>query len=490
MRHFFCSLRERNDDDIITTRAMAESGSFIRASSSFCAHRRRPHRYHHQKRQHHGQRRRFRRSSNAAFWNDDDEKNNSSDNNDNEAKRIAEVLYGKEEDEEERRRGRNDDDFECVDEEAERRYYQSLPRALERGSEGGGGRSNRRRSSSARSTWDISDAPEDSAVVELAKVIERKWEEETFSFAAATSTRTIQTTTTTTRSVEEDVEDNDDSVSEFPTAPELKSVRAYPEGREDGNDGRNGKSWIRIENVCLRSKRTFRKMHLELAWGPMDFVVLHCVIYPHAIVDAPIFAGDVVGFRGRMSLSIVDLAPTKKEEHNEDDDIFDAFVSGLESRKRIEETLEKRPLPEWGEAILSSKCVCIGGNKDQIENQKQFELFREYFLDVMDGYLFLASTASDKKILKDTVRAYKTNQKVALGNHPKDDDVNDEDEDDHPSFAFPDALLRLKKQILFCEKQLTNEKTRAVLERAMGSRLCERYMTEVLFDVNERTPLS
>ena len=109
----------------------------------------------------------------------------------------------------------------------------------------------------------------------------------------------------------------------------------------------------------------------------------------------------------------------------------------------------------------------------------------------MDGYLFLASTASDKKILKDTVRAYKTNQKVALGNHPKDDDVNDEDdEDDHPSFALPDALLRLKKQILFCEKQLTNEKTRNVLERAMGSRLCERYMTEVLFDVNERTPLS
>lgn len=468
---------------------MAESGRFIRASSSFCAHRRRPHRYHHQKRQHHGQRRRFRRSSFSAFWNDDDEKNNSSDNNDNEAKRIAEVLYGKEDNKEERRRGRKDDDFECVDEEAERRYYQSLPRALERGSEGGGGRSNRRRSSSARSTWDISDAPEDSAVVELAKVIERKWEEEAFAFTAATSTRTIQTTTTT-RSVEEDVEDNDDSVSEFPTAPELKSVRAFPEGRKDGNDGRNGKSWIRIENVCLRSKRTFRKMHLELAWGPMDFVVLHCVIYPHAIVDAPIFAGDVVGFRGRMSLSIVDLAPTKKEEHNEDDDIFDAFVSGLESRKRIEETLEKRPLPGWGEAILSSKCVCIGGNKDQIENQKQFELFREYFLDVMDGYLFLASTASDKKILKDTVRAYKTNQKVALGNHPKDDDVNDDDEDDHPSFAFPDALLRLKKQILFCEKQLTNEKTRAVLERAMGSRLCERYMTEVLFDVNERTPLS
>ena len=473
---------------------MAESSSFIRAYSSFCAHRRHHHYPHQQKRQHRG-RRRLRRRSSAAFWNDDDEKNNndkSNDDDDDEAKRIAEVLYGKDKGKEERRRGRKDDDFEFADDEAERRYYQSLPRTLERDSGGFGGTSGRsKRSGSARTSWDISDAPEDSAIVELAKVIERKWEEEAFAFAAATSTRTMQTTSTTTRSDEEDAEDNDDSVSEFPTAPELKSVRAFPEGREDGNDGRNGKSWIRIENVCLRSKRTFRKMHLELAWGPMDFVVLHCVIYPHAIVDAPIFAGDVVAFRGRMSLSIVDLAPTKKEEHDEDDDIFDAFVSGLESRKRIEETLEKRPLPEWGEAILSSKCVCIGGDKDQIENQKQFELFREYFLDVMDGYLFLASTASDKNILKDTVRAYKTNQKVALGNHPKDDDVNDDDdEDDHPSFALPDALLRLKKQILFCEKQLTNEKTRAVLERAMGSRLCERYMTEVLFDVNERTPLS
>ena len=393
-----------------------------------------------------------------AFWNAKKTTTTSGseddDDDDDDAEKIAGVLYG------ETKSARHDDDDD--DDEAERRYYQSLPREL----------NNAKRF--AGTEWDVSDAPQDSAIIELGKVIKQKWEEEAFALFA-----------------EGDDDNDDDSVSEFPTSPELKSVHAFPEGRDDGNDGRNGKSWMRIENVCLRSKRTFRKMHLELAWGPMDFVVLHCVIYPHASVDAPIFAGDVVGFRGRMSLSIVDLAPTKKEEHDEDDDIFDAFVSGLESRKRIEETLEKRPLPEWGEAILSSKCVCIGGDKDQIENQKQFELFREYFLDVMDGYLFLASTASDKNILKDTVRAYKTNQKVALGNHPKDDDVNDDDdEDDHPSFALPDALLRLKKQILFCEKQLTNEKTRAVLERAMGSRLCERYMTEVLFDVNERTPLS
>ena len=390
-----------------------------------------------------------------AFWNNDDdgEKKGSAE----EAEKIARALYGKKEDDD------DDDD----DEEAERLYYQSLPRELNDGFE---------------TSWDVSDAPRDSLVVELGKLVKQKWEEE-----AAKQRQIIE-------------DDDDDSYSEFPTAPELKSVFAFPEGRDDGNDGRNGNSWIRIENVCLRSKRTFRKLHLELAWGPMDFVVLHCVIYPHASVDAPIFAGDVVGFRGRMSLSIVDLAPTttkkKKGGGEEDEDIFDKFVSGLESRKRIEETLEQRPLPEWGEAILSPKCVCIGGDKDESENRKQFEMFRDYFLDVMDGYLFLASAASDRKILKDAARAYKTNEKVLSSREEEGTTISggvqkeDPEEEDHPSFALSDAILRLKNQSFFCEKQLANEKTRSVLRRAMGDDLTERYMTEVLFDVDENTPLS
>jgi hypothetical protein len=391
-----------------------------------------------------------------AFWNNNDD-GVKKGNAEEEAEKIARALYGKEEEEEEN----NEED----DEEAERLYYQSLPRELNDGFE---------------TSWDVSDAPRDSLVVELGKLVKQKWEEE-----AAKQQQIIG-------------DDDDDSYSEFPTAPELKSVFAFPEGRDDGNDGRNGNSWIRIENVCLRSKRTFRKMHLELAWGPMDFVVLHCVIYPHASVDAPIFAGDVVGFRGRMSLSIVDLAPTtttKKGGGEEEEDIFDKFVSGLESRKRIEETLEQRPLPEWGEAILSPKCVCIGGDKDESENRKQFEMFRDYFLDVMDGYLFLASAASDRKILEDAVRAYKTNEKVLSSSREEEEEEDivqkeDPEEEDHPSFALSDAILRLKNQTFFCEKQLANEKTRSVLRRAMGDDLTERYMTEVLFDVDENTPLS
>jgi hypothetical protein len=47
---------------------------------------------------------------------------------------------------------------------------------------------------------------------------------------------------------------------------------------------------------------------------------------------------------------------------------------------------------------------------------------------------------------------------------------------------------RLAAQSFFCEKQLENDKTRKALERSMGEERTARYMTQVLFDVTERTP--
>ena len=47
---------------------------------------------------------------------------------------------------------------------------------------------------------------------------------------------------------------------------------------------------------------------------------------------------------------------------------------------------------------------------------------------------------------------------------------------------------RLAAQTFFCEKQLENDKTRKALERSMGAERTDRYMTQVLFDVNEWTP--
>jgi hypothetical protein len=57
---------------------------------------------------------------------------------------------------------------------------------------------------------------------------------------------------------------------------------------------------IRIENRFYASPR-FRKCHLELAAGVGGLSVLHCVMYPWAAHDLPLFAVDMVAFGVRRA---------------------------------------------------------------------------------------------------------------------------------------------------------------------------------------------
>jgi phycocyanobilin:ferredoxin oxidoreductase len=52
---------------------------------------------------------------------------------------------------------------------------------------------------------------------------------------------------------------------------------------------------LRIENRFYTTP-TFRKCHLELAVGGAGLNVLHCVMYPWAAHDLPLFSVDMVGF--------------------------------------------------------------------------------------------------------------------------------------------------------------------------------------------------
>jgi hypothetical protein len=60
-------------------------------------------------------------------------------------------------------------------------------------------------------------------------------------------------------------------------------------------DGGAGETRIRIQNVVFSSS-TFRRCHLELAAGARGLSVLHCVMYPWAALDLPLFSLDVVAF--------------------------------------------------------------------------------------------------------------------------------------------------------------------------------------------------
>ena len=57
---------------------------------------------------------------------------------------------------------------------------------------------------------------------------------------------------------------------------------------------------LRIENRFY-STSMFRKCHLELAVGGAGLNVLHCVMYPWAAHDLPLFSVDMVGFGVRVA---------------------------------------------------------------------------------------------------------------------------------------------------------------------------------------------
>ena len=120
--------------------------------------------------------------------------------------------------------------------------------------------------------------------------------------------------------------------------------------------------------------------------------------------------------------------------------------------------IEPRPLPEWGEAILSPEaCVCVGSPKEDYPEQSQAVAFAEYAAELHAKHLQLVAETLERPF-------------VAGEEHGGS------------------ARERLAAQVRFCEKQLLNDKTRRVLERSMGSESTERYMTEVLFDVTADTP--
>lgn len=272
------------------------------------------------------------------------------------------------------------------------------------------------------SAWDLSGAP-DGLVLEFAKCMELAW-------------RGLP------------------GVRDVACAPDLKSVDAVGDAMDPGTK-------VRIENLVFQSPK-FRKMHLEVAWGLGGLEVAHVVVYPYACVGAPIYAADVVSFNGRVTLCIADTCPVVA-----DLTLPQSLVeAGRELRTQMmarAPSIEPRPVPEWGTAILSKEnMVCVGPPKEDGAAQKQAAAFCEYALLLFDTYAaFVEATAIGE---------------------------NENDHDDANATYGGCTAKRHAQHVLFCEKQLENDKTRKALERSMGGPRTERYMTEVLFDVTAGTP--
>ncbi|WP_264326375.1 phycocyanobilin:ferredoxin oxidoreductase [Romeriopsis navalis] len=200
----------------------------------------------------------------------------------------------------------------------------------------------------------------------------------------------------------------------------------YVEGKMEGEK-------LVIENHCYQTPQ-FRKLHMELAKVGNALDILHCVMFPRTEYALPMFGADIVGGRGRISMAITDLSPTSEDRILPQE--YDRLLAQLPDVKFSQE----RRFPGWGD-IFSPYCLFIQPQAAEEEQQ---------FVDRVAQYLELHCQ-----------------QAVAT----------------QPTPERGEEILEGQRN--YCSRQQENDKTRRVLEKAFGSEWADRYMTTVLFDVED-----
>jgi len=190
-----------------------------------------------------------------------------------------------------------------------------------------------------------------------------------------------------------------------------------------------------IENHCYSTPQ-FRKIHLELAQVGNGLDILHCVMFPNAEYDIPIFGSDLVGSRAGISAAIADLSPLYP-----DFALPPSYHQALSNLPKVN-FLQPRELPQWGD-IFSQFCLFIRpiGDREELD-----------FLDRVRSILTLHC-------------------QLAVATTP---------------FNTSEEINKIRNgHRYYCRKQQQNDKTRRVLAKSFGEEWTERYMTTMLFDYFE-----
>ena len=195
-------------------------------------------------------------------------------------------------------------------------------------------------------------------------------------------------------------------------------------GSLDGED-------LYIRNEVHRC-RGLRKLHLETARLGAGLQILHCVFFPEASHDLPVFGADVVAGRAGVSAAIVDLSPVTGQLPA----AIDRELAALPRAPFAEE----RELPGWGS--IFSPHVLFVRPVDAVEEAR--------FVDHVAAVLGVLAAV------------------VAQGTAQ---------EPGHPA-----TVARWEGQQRYCKQQKQNDKTRRVLEKAFNPAWADQYIEILLFD--------
>ena len=206
---------------------------------------------------------------------------------------------------------------------------------------------------------------------------------------------------------------------------EIPENLGYIEGSFEGEK-------LIIENRCYQTTQ-FRKLHLELARVGDRLDILHCVMFPRANYDLPIFGVDLVGSKQGIGAAIVDLSPV-----NRDRLLAKSYLQVLANLPSIS-FAQPRNLPEWGD-IFSEFCLFI-----RPEDREEEAMF----LERVKQYLTLHCQVA---VAQSPLSSVVQQAQILLGQH------------------------------YYCTQQQQNDKTRRVLEKSLGRNWTDRYMRQMLFD--------
>ena len=206
---------------------------------------------------------------------------------------------------------------------------------------------------------------------------------------------------------------------------EIPEDLGYIEGNFEGEK-------LVIENRCYQTTQ-FRKLHLELARIGDRLDILHCVMFPRANYDLPIFGVDLVGSKLGIGAAIVDLSPTNSER------LLSKSYSQVLANLTPMEFSQPRDLPEWGD-IFSEFCLFVRPGDSYEE---------ALFLERVQQYLAIHCQIS---VSQSPISSLVHKAQILLGQH------------------------------YYCTQQQQNDKTRRVLEKSLGRTWTDRYMRQMLFD--------
>jgi len=212
---------------------------------------------------------------------------------------------------------------------------------------------------------------------------------------------------------------------------------------EDPPVGSNAYPRMQIENRVYESF-CFRKLHLEVAVKQDGLQVLHCVMYPRVSFDLPILSLDLVAYKGRPSLAVIDPCPV-----NTNLTLPSLYANSVNSLQEKYNVKTNRSIPEWGKEIFSPLCVLM-----RPSDPEDVRKFMKYGLALADFHVQFAklSTPVEKN-----------------------------------SRLTGDQIKRKLREIQnahykFSAKQLENDRTRNVLEKAFGKDMSDDYMKNFMFD--------